>query len=100
MVAHANLHFILDAALPFLRVTPPSPCFAEFCPKIQLNLFHNNLSSLQTFFSKFYSIDKDLHPTEQEHVNSLTSVLLVRTLGAGNLPSSFSGVSVPLDFRK
>ena len=32
---------------------------------------------LQTFFSKFYSIDKDLYPTEQEHVNDLTSVLLV-----------------------
>ena len=32
---------------------------------------------LQTFFSKFYSVDKDMFPDESDHVNKIAAALTV-----------------------
>ena len=46
--------------------------------RIRFNLF--NFVFLQTFFSKFYSVDRYAFPDEPEMVNKLASALLVRRM--------------------
>lgn len=38
---------------------------------------HSCCCCLQIFFSKFYVVDKDNHPEEQQHINRLAKALLV-----------------------